>query len=179
MSVSIDPAVTDDVPLLLQFIRELAVYERLESQVVATEGDLRRWLFGERPCAEAVIAREGRDPVGFALFFPVFSTFGGRPGIYLEDVFVRESARGRGVGRALLAYVASVAVDRGWGRVEWSVLEWNAPAIAFYSRLGAEGLDDWRRWRLTGEPLERLAGGGGQTGVRPGSDQGQTRDGAP
>jgi len=177
MSLSIDPAVTDDVPLLLQFIRELAVYERLGSQVVATDADLRRWLFGERPAAEAVIAREGRDPVGFALFFPVFSTFLGRPGIYLEDVFVRESARGRGVGRTLLAQVARTAVERGWGRVEWSVLEWNAPAIAFYRRLGAEGMDDWRRWRLTGEPLERLAAGGvrrrsdgGQTGVRRGSD---------
>ena len=178
MPLTIDAAVAGDVPLLLQFIRDLAAYERLDSQVVATEDDLRRWLCGERPVAEAAIARERGEPVGFALYFPVFSTFLGRPGMYLEDLFVRESARGRGVGRALIAHVAKVAVDRGWGRVEWSVLDWNAPAIAFYSRLGAEGLDDWRRWRLTGKPLERLAAEGGQTGVKPGSNQGQTGDGA-
>lgn len=167
MPLSIDPATAGDVPLLVQFIRELAAYERLETQVVATDGDLRRWLFGERPVAEAVIAREDGAPVGFALYFPVFSTFLGRPGLYLEDLFVREAARGRGVGRALLGHVAKVAVDRGWGRVDWSVLEWNEPAIAFYRRLGAEPMTEWRVWRLSGEPLARLGAGGGRTGIAP------------
>jgi GNAT superfamily N-acetyltransferase len=156
--VSIDPARAADVPLLLEFIRDLAVYERLEAKVVATEGDLHRWLFGETRVIEAVIARENGEPVGFALFFPSFSTFLGRPGIYLEDLFVRESARGRGIGRALVAHLAKLTVQRGWGRLEWSVLDWNAPAIGFYRRLGAEVLDDWRVCRLTGEALERLAG---------------------
>ena len=156
MSLSIEPAVPDDVPLVLEFIRELAEYEKLADRVVATEADLRRWLFGEKPVAEAVIAREGGTALGFALFFPVFSTFLGRPGIYLEDLFVREAARGQGVGRALLTYLATLAVGRGWGRVEWAVLDWNAPAIAFYRRLGAEVLEHWRVCRLTGQALERL-----------------------
>ena len=156
MSLSIEPAVADDVPLVLEFIRELAEFEKLADRVVATEADLRRWLFGGNPVAEAVIAREGGTALGFALFFPVFSTFLGRPGIYLEDLFVREAARGQGVGRALLTYLAKLAVGRGWGRVEWAVLDWNAPAIAFYRRLGAEVLEHWRVCRLTGQALERL-----------------------
>jgi GNAT superfamily N-acetyltransferase len=155
--LTIEPATRADVPLLLQFIRDLAEYERMQDKVVATEADIDRWIFRDRAVAEAVIARESGTPVGFALFFPVFSTFLGRPGIYLEDLFVREDARGRGVGRALFTYVAKVAVDRGWGRVEWSVLDWNAPAIGFYERLGAQILSEWRRCRLTGDALTKLA----------------------
>jgi len=157
MGLSFDPAVPGDAPLILQFIRELAVYERLEAEVVATEADLSRWLFGDRPVVEAVIAREDGQAVGFALFFPSFSTFLGRPGVYLEDLFVREPARGRGIGRALVAHVAALTVNRGWGRLEWSVLDWNAPAIGFYRRLGAEVLDEWRVCRLSGDALQRLA----------------------
>ena len=156
MSLTIDPATPDDVPLVLTFIRELAEYEELSDRVVVTEADLQRWMFGERRVAEAVIARQDGAPVGFALFFPVFSTFLGRPGIYLEDLFVREPARGRGTGRALVTYLARLAVSRGWGRVEWAVLDWNTAAIGFYRRLGAEMLDDWRICRLTGHALERL-----------------------
>jgi GNAT superfamily N-acetyltransferase len=155
--LTIEPATRADVPLVLQFIRDLAEYERLRVEVVATEADIDRWIFGDGAVAETVIARESGRPVGFALYFPVFSTFLGRPGIYLEDLFVREDARGHGVGRALLTYLARVAVERGWGRVEWSVLDWNASAIAFYERLGAEILGDWRRCRLTGDALTRLA----------------------
>jgi GNAT superfamily N-acetyltransferase len=162
VGLSIVPATAADVPLVLQFIRDLAVYERLESKVVATEADLQRWLFGTERVAEAVIARDGEEALGFALFFPVFSTFLGRPGIYLEDLFIRESARGRGVGRALLTHLARLAVSRGWGRVDWSVLDWNEPAIAFYRRIGAEPQSEWRIWRLSGAALERLA----QEGVR-------------
>ena len=156
MSLTIVPAAPDEVPLVLAFVRELAEYEKLSNRVVATEADLRRWLFGDQRVAEAVIARQDGVPVGFALFFPVFSTFLGRPGIYLEDLFVREPARGQGTGRALLTYLARLAVSRGWGRVEWAVLDWNAPAIGFYRRLGAEMLDDWRICRLTGAALDRL-----------------------
>jgi GNAT superfamily N-acetyltransferase len=155
--LTIEPATRADVPLVLQFIRDLAEYERLQDKVVATEADIERWIFGDRPVAEAVIARESGDPVAFALFFPVFSTFLGRPGIYLEDLFVREDARGHGVGRALVKYLAKLAVERGWGRVEWSVLDWNAPAIGFYRRLGAHILDEWRLCRLTGDALTALA----------------------
>jgi GNAT superfamily N-acetyltransferase len=143
--------------VILQFIRELADYERLEHRVTATEADIERWLFGPASVAEAVIARIGGEPVGFALFFPNFSTFLGKPGIYLEDLFVREHARGRGVGRALMTYLARLAVERGWGRVEWAVLDWNAPAITFYRGLGADLLEDWRMCRLTGEALRRVA----------------------
>jgi GNAT superfamily N-acetyltransferase len=155
--LTIEPATRAEVPLLLQFIRDLAEYERMQDKVVATEADIDRWVFGDRPVGEAVIARVSGNPVGFALFFPVFSTFLGRPGIYLEDLFVREDARGHGVGRALVTYLAKLAVDRGWGRVEWSVLDWNAPAIAFYRRLGAQVLEDWRVCRLTGDALAALA----------------------
>jgi GNAT superfamily N-acetyltransferase len=158
MPLTIEPATPAEIPRLLDFIRELAEYEKLADRVVATEADLQRWMFGDRPVAEAVIARLDGEAVGFALFFPVFSTFLGRPGIYLEDLFVRESARGQGIGRALVTYLARLAVSRGWGRVEWSVLDWNAPAIGFYRRLGAQVLDDWRVCRLTGDALQRLAG---------------------
>jgi GNAT superfamily N-acetyltransferase len=162
MPVTLTAAVPDDVPVVLELVRELAAYEKLGHQVVATEQDLHRWLF-ERPIIECVLARENSAAVGFALFFPSFSTFLGRPGIYLEDLFVREAARGRGVGRALVAYLARLTVERGWGRLEWSVLDWNAPAIGFYRRLGAQVLDDWRVCRLTGDALENLASAHGTT----------------
>lgn len=151
------PAVVEDVPAILQFIRELAVYERLEHRVVTTEAALETWLFGPQKLAEAVIARLDGEAVGFALFFPNFSTFLGKPGIYLEDLFVREHVRGRGIGRALIAHLARVAVERGWGRVEWAVLDWNAPAIKFYRGLGADVLENWRVCRLTGDALASVA----------------------
>ena len=149
-----------DVPVILAFIRELAVYEQLEQHVVATEALLQQHLFGDRCVAEALVAESDREPEGFALFFPNFSTFLGRPGIYLEDLYVREPARGRGIGKALLTCLACIAAERGWGRVEWAVLDWNAPAIAFYKGLGATPLDDWRICRLTGDALAELAARG-------------------
>lgn len=154
----IRPAGPDDVPTILEFIRQLAAYEQLSHQVVATEAQLREHLFGKRPVAEAVLAERDGAPAGFALFFPHFSTFLGRPGMFLEDLYVREDLRGRGIGRQLLRHLASIALERGWGRVDWNVLDWNAPAIAFYRGLGAEVLPDWRTCRLTGPALERLAG---------------------
>ncbi|MFO0901041.1 MAG: GNAT family N-acetyltransferase [Pirellulales bacterium] len=157
-AVHIHPARLEDVPVILSLIRALADYERLTHEVVATEEDLRRWLFGERPVVEAVLAREADAVVGFALFFRNFSTFLGRPGLYLEDLFVVPEWRGRGVGRQLLAHLAGLAVERGYGRFEWSVLGWNEPAVGFYQRLGAQVMDEWRICRLTGEALSRLAG---------------------
>ena len=157
MSISIRPAQIDDVPLILQFIRELAEYEKLSHEVVATEAMLREHLFGPKPLAEVLIASNGNEPAGFALFFHNFSTFVGRPGIYLEDLYVRPAARGSGVGKALLRAVAQVAVDRNCGRLEWSVLDWNSPAIAFYERQGARPMSEWTVYRLTGEPLKKLA----------------------
>lgn len=146
-----------DLALILFFIRELALYEKLAHKVVATEELLRRTLFGERQYAEVLIAEADGDPVGFALFFHNYSTFLARPGIYLEDLFVKPEARGRGYGKALLARLAAIATERECGRVEWAVLEWNEPSIAFYRSLGAVPLDDWRLFRLTGEALEALA----------------------
>ncbi len=148
-----------DVPLILSFIKELAEYERLSHEVVATEEALRRWLFGERPVAEVVIGEDGDEPAGFALFFHSFSTFLGRPGIYLEDLFVRPEFRGRRVGRALLVHLARLARERGCGRLEWSVLDWNEPAIGFYEGIGASPVGGWTVYRVTGEALERLAFG--------------------
>jgi GNAT superfamily N-acetyltransferase len=156
--MTLRPATVDDVPQVLAFIRALADYEHLLHEVVATADGLRGALFGPRPFAEVVLAEDGGVPVGFALFFHTFSTFLGRPGIYLEDLFVVPEARGRGVGRLLLAHLARVAVERGCGRVEWAVLDWNAPAIRFYDSLGARPNDDWTIYRLTGEPLAALAG---------------------
>lgn len=157
--VSVRAATEGDVPLILAFIEELAEYERLSQEVVATEEALRRWLFGERPVAEVVIGEDGDDPAGFALFFHSFSTFLGRPGIYLEDLYVRPEFRGRGVGRALLVHLARLAKDRGCGRLEWSVLDWNEPAIGFYRGIGASPVGGWTVYRVTGEALERLAFG--------------------
>lgn len=146
-----------DVPLILHFIRALAEYERLADQVSATEASIREELFGERPVAEAVIAYDGDEPVGFALFFHNFSTFVGRRGLYLEDLFVKPEARGKGVGRRLLNHLASLAKERGCGRMEWAVLDWNEPAIKFYRSLGAAPMDEWTVFRLSGDALERLA----------------------
>ena len=156
-SLRIDPASPADAPLILTLIRELAEYEKLSDQVAATEADLDRALFSDRPAAEAVVARLSGEAVGFALFFHTFSTFVGRPGLYLEDLYVRPAHRGRGVGRRLLAHLAALAVERGCGRFEWSVLDWNEPAIAAYRRAGAVPMDEWTVYRLTGEPLRALA----------------------
>jgi GNAT superfamily N-acetyltransferase len=155
--ITIRAAAVGDVPLILAFIRDLAEYERMLDRVVATEAGLREALFGARPYAEVVIAEDGGQPVGFALFFHTFSTFLGRPGIYLEDLYVRPEARGHGVGRALLVHLARLAEARGCGRVEWAVLDWNAPAIGFYERLGARPNAEWTVYRLTGAPLAALA----------------------
>jgi GNAT superfamily N-acetyltransferase len=156
----IEPAGPGDVGEILSLIRELAVYEKLEHQVVATEDGLRETLFGDRPGAEVLLARTGSQTAGFALFFHNYSTFLGRRGLYLEDLYVRPAFRGRGLGRALLARLASLAVERRCGRVEWAVLDWNEPAIGFYRGLGAVPMSDWTVFRLTGEPLRRLAGPG-------------------
>jgi GNAT superfamily N-acetyltransferase len=147
------------VPVILELIKALAEYERLSHQVVATEEDLRTWLFGERPVAEVVLARTSESVVGFALFHHNFSTFLGRPGLYLEDLFVVPEWRGRGIGRLLLSRLAKMAVQRGCGRMEWSVLDWNVPAVGFYQRLGATVMEEWRICRLTGDALARVAGG--------------------
>ena len=155
--VHIRDATPADVPLILGFIRELAEYEKLSQQVVATEADIRDSLFGPRPAAECLIAEFQGKPAGFALFFHNFSTFLGKAGLYLEDLYVRPEVRGQGVGRKLLARLAQLALARGCGRFEWAVLDWNAPAIRFYGSLGARMLDDWRINRLTGEALEKLA----------------------
>ena len=157
-TITIRPASRDDVPLVLEFIRDLARYERLEQEVAASEAQLREALFGERRYAEVVFACSGGEPVGFALFFHNFSTFKGRPGIYLEDLFVRPQARGRGIGKQLLAHLARIAVERDCARLEWAVLDWNEPSIGFYRSLGAKPMDEWTTFRLTGEPLALLAG---------------------
>jgi GNAT superfamily N-acetyltransferase len=160
-AVAIRAATREDVPVILALIRALAEYEKLLDQVVATEDAIARSLFGERPYAEALIASsDGRD-IGLALFFHNYSTFLGRPGIYLEDLFVIPEARGRGVGRALLARVAQIAVTRDCGRLEWAVLDWNQPAIDFYRHIGARQLDEWIVNRLTGESLRALADSSG------------------
>jgi GNAT superfamily N-acetyltransferase len=155
--IQIRPGSSNDVPLILAFIRELAEYEKMSDDVVATEDRLRSALFGERPFAEVIIASLEGVPVGFALFFSNFSTFLGRPGMYLEDLFVRPAARGAGVGRELLKYLARLTVEREWGRLEWSVLDWNEPSIGFYKKMGATPMDEWTIFRLTGPALQNLA----------------------
>jgi len=157
--IHIRPAELGDAPLVLSLIRELAEYERLSNEVVATEDDLRRELFGEHPSAEVVIAELDRSTAGFALFFQNFSTFLGRPGLYLEDLFVLPAFRSRGVGQAVLRHLARIAVQRQCGRFEWSVLDWNENAIRFYKSLGAVALDEWTVYRVTGEALAQLAEG--------------------
>ena len=150
-------ATTDDVALILQMIRDLAEYERMRDLVATTEADIRDALFGPHPAAEVLIAYAGDQPAGFALFFHNFSTFVGRRGLYLEDLFVRPEFRRSGIGRRLLAELARVAVERNCGRFEWSVLDWNTPAIDFYKSLGARPLDEWTVFRVTGDALSRLA----------------------
>jgi GNAT superfamily N-acetyltransferase len=145
-----------DVPLILQFIRDLAIYEKLEHKVIATEETVRRTLFGNPRFAEVVFAVADGKEAGFALFFHNYSTFLGQPGIYLEDLFVKPESRGRGIGKALLAHLAKLAKDRGCGRLEWAVLDWNTPSINFYKSLGGVPLSDWIVFRLTGEALEKL-----------------------
>jgi GNAT superfamily N-acetyltransferase len=154
------PATERDAPLILQMIKDLAEYERMSDQVTATEATVRETLFGARPAAEVVIGYASDAPAGFALFFPNYSTFVGRPGLYLEDLFVRPEFRGHGFGKQLLAHLARIAVERGYGRFEWSVLDWNEPAIGFYKKLSAVPMDDWTIFRVTGDALTRLAGTG-------------------
>lgn len=155
-------ATPDDVPVILTLIRGLAEYERLAHEVVATEELLRETLFGARPVAEVILAFSDEEPAGFALFFHNYSTFLARPGIYLEDLFVFPRFRGRGLGRILLARLARIAVDRGCGRLEWSVLDWNVDAIRFYRSMGAEPMSEWTVQRVTGEALHALADAAGE-----------------
>jgi GNAT superfamily N-acetyltransferase len=157
--LKIAAAVESDVPVILEMIRGLAEYEKLSHLVVATEDQLRRTLFGERPGAEVLLANWNGEPVGFALFFPTYSTFLAQPGIYLEDLYVKPHARGKGAGLELFMELARIAIARGCGRVEWAVLDWNEPSIRFYEKLGAVALNEWTTYRLTSEPLKRLAEG--------------------
>ena len=154
---TIAAATADDVPTILHLIRALADYEKLAHEVVATEHSLQAALFGPSPAAECVIAREGSRPIGFALFFHNFSTFRGQRGLYLEDLFVEPDCRGKGYGRALLQHLAGLAVARDCARFEWSVLDWNKPAIGFYRSVGAQVMDEWRICRLTGDALQTFA----------------------
>src|SRR5437588_4044778 len=155
--LQIRPARVEDVPVILELIRELATYELAPDEVTATEEQLVDVLFGERPAAEVLLAFEGKSPVGFAIFFHNFSTWLGRPGLYLEDLFVKPEKRGKGYGRALLVELAKIARDRGSGRMEWAVLDWNEPAIKFYRTLGAKPMDEWTVFRLKRDGIERLA----------------------
>ena len=157
--VAIRPARPAEAPLVLALIRELAEYERLAHEVTATAEEVSRALFGERPDAEALLAFHHGEPVGFALFFHNYSTFVGRRGLYLEDLFVRPAARGLGVGQALLQRLAAVALERNCARMEWAVLDWNEPAIGFYRALGAQAMDAWTVYRLDGPNLAALANG--------------------
>jgi GNAT superfamily N-acetyltransferase len=154
---SIRPARLEDSATIANLVHELAVYEKLEQFARATAEDFQKHLFGPRPYAEALLAEINGEPVGFALAFPTFSTFRGQPGFYLEDIYVRPEHRGRGIGKALLASVARLARQRGFGRLEWSVLDWNSPAISFYRSLGARPMDEWTVYRIDDGPLDRLA----------------------
>jgi len=155
----IEPATENDVPVILSLIKGLAEYERLTHEVAATEKSLRESLFGAKRVAEVVIGYAGSEPAGFAVFFHNYSTFLGRPGIYLEDLFVVPDWRRRGLGTQLLSHIARTAVARKCGRLEWSVLDWNKPAIDFYKKLGAQPMDEWTVYRVTGNALEKLASG--------------------
>ena len=155
--LTIKAATIDDIPVILSFIKKLADYEKLSHAVTATEDGLCKVLFGARSYAETVIAYHENHPVGFALFFHNFSTFLGKPGIYLEDLFVDVEQRGKGYGKALLAHLAKLAQERNCGRLEWSVLNWNEPSIRFYESLGAVPMNEWTVYRLTGQALENLA----------------------
>ena len=155
--IRIVPASESDVPVILELIRALAEYEKLAHTVRATEAQLYQTLFGERPAAEVLLAYWGTECAGFALFFPNYSTFLAKPGIYLEDVYVKPHLRGKGLGFALLTRLAQIAAERGCGRLEWEVLDWNEPSIQFYKKLGAVPMDEWTKYRLTGDALEKLA----------------------
>jgi GNAT superfamily N-acetyltransferase len=157
VSLQIREATEADVPVIAWFIRQLAEYERLLHQAVMTEETLRKSLFGSRPCAEVLLAYDDAKPVGFAVFFHNFSTFVGKPGLYLEDLFVIPEMRGKGFGRALLSRLAKIACERDCGRFEWAVLDWNKPSIEFYKKLGAIPMDEWTIFRVTGDALKRLA----------------------
>jgi len=157
MTLRIEPATEQDLPAIVHLVRQLARYEKLEHAMVASQDDFRKALFGAESNAHALMAFVDDAAVGLALYFYNFSTFAGRRGIYLEDIFVEPEHRGRGIGSALLRRLASIAKDQNCGRMEWSVLTWNQPSIDFYHRLGAVTLDDWRIFRLHGEPLEQLA----------------------
>jgi len=154
---AIRPATAADVPIILELIRALATYERAPNDVTATEDGLSKVLFGEKPAAEVLLAFENETAVGFAVFFHNFSTWLGRPGLYLEDLFVRPEDRGKGYGRALLIELAKIARDRGCGRMEWAVLDWNEPAIEFYRKLGAKSMDEWTVFRLKRDGIAKLA----------------------
>ena len=156
--IRIQPASESDVPLIVKFIRDLAEYEKLSDMVVATEENIREHLFGPNPVAEALLAFWNDAPVGFALYFRNFSTFLAKPGIYLEDLFVEPAYRGKGIGKALLVRLAEIAVERGYGRLEWAVLDWNTPSIEFYRNLGAIAKHEWTIFQVTGDELVRLAG---------------------
>lgn len=160
-AITLRPATRADIPQILEFIRGLAEYEKLTHEAVATPALLETHLFGERPAAEVVIADVDGHPAGFALFFHSFSTFLGQPGLYLEDLFVLPRHRGLGIGKRLMVHLAQLAVARGCGRFEWSVLDWNEPALRLYRSLGAVGLDEWTVQRVTGEALQTLARGDG------------------
>lgn len=155
-AVQISPATPADVPIIHMLIRELAAFERLLDEAQATEEQLHAGLFGSRPSAEVVIARVGEEVAGFALFFHNFSTFVGKPGLYLEDLYVRQHFRGQGCGEALLRHLARLALERGCGRFEWSVLDWNQRAIDFYKALGAQPMAEWTIFRMSGDALARL-----------------------
>ena len=156
-AVAIAPAARADVPHIHALMHGLAVYEKIEHEMVSTVEDLERALFGARPMAEAIVARLAGEAVGFALFYPTYSTFSGKPGLWLEDLFVVPEARGKGAGRALLAALAALAIERDCGSVQWEVLDWNEPAIGFYRGIGAEPLDAWTTMKLAGDALGRLA----------------------
>ena len=158
MSLQIREAAEADVPVILWFIRQLAEYERLLHEAVMTEETLRESLFGSRRSAEVLLAYDDDKPVGFAVFFHNFSTFLGKPGLYLEDLFVIPEMRGKGFGKALLSRLAKIACDRNCGRFEWAVLDWNTPSIEFYKKLGAVPMDEWTIFRVTGDALKKLAG---------------------
>lgn len=152
------PATEKEIPLILQFVHGLAEYEKLVDRVETTEARVREHLFGAEPIAFSVLAYLDQEAVGFALYFYTYGTFVGLPGLYLEDLFVKPGARGKGIGRSLLQYLAQVAKKKGCWRIEWAVLHWNTPAIQFYESLGAAQIDEWAVYRLSGEPLDKLAG---------------------
>jgi GNAT superfamily N-acetyltransferase len=156
-AMRIERATECDVPVILSFIRQLAEYEKLSHLVIATEENVREHVFGEHPVAEVLLAYWDGVPVGFALYFRNFSTFLGKAGIYLEDLFVEPRQRGKGIGKALLARLANIALERGYGRLEWAVLDWNTPSIEFYRSLGAVAKDEWTAYQVTGDALLQLA----------------------